>query len=79
MNILIKIVLLCSIGFSLAACNNDSSKYRGQAAAANSETSISQLLTSVFMRDANAEPVAVNSLNISNSFDNKVIQDLSAQ
>lgn len=82
MNAMMKGVLLCGLGLSLAACDsyNDSDGARYvEPVAENTEVSFDQVRTSVFARDANDEPVAVNNLNISESSNNQDIEDLYSQ
>ncbi|MFT7406158.1 hypothetical protein [Zhongshania sp.] len=69
MNTIIKCGLFLSLALGVAACNNDS-KYDGRAAGGGDKPiAASQLLTSVLLQDANAEPVSVNDKNITDSFD----------
>ena len=81
MNTMLKCSLALVLIAGLSACNSDSKykgKMQGSLGDANAEQSFSQLLTSVFMRDANAEPVAINGVNVTESFDPQAIADLSA-
>jgi hypothetical protein len=78
-----KTILKCSLALAvvagLSACNDSDSKYDGQGkVGGNAEQSFSQLLTSVFLRDANADPVAINDANVTEDFDSQAIADLSA-
>ncbi|WP_373096756.1 hypothetical protein [Zhongshania sp.] len=80
MKTILKCSLILVVAVGLSACNNGDSKYDGKARAGsnNAEQSFSQLLTSVFMRDADAEPVAINGANVTEAFDAQAIADLSA-
>jgi len=78
-----KTILKCSLALAvvagLAACNDSDSKYDGRVqAGGNTEQNFSQLLTSVFLRDANADPIAINDANVTEDFDTQAIADLSA-
>ena len=69
MNTIIKCSLVIGLGLGLAACNDDD-KYDGKAAGGGDMAiSANQLLTSVFMQDANAEPISVNDKTITDSSD----------
>ena len=79
MNTMLKCSLMLVLIAGLSACNSGDGKYKGKAQMnPNTEQSFSQLLTSVFTRDANAEPVAINGVNVTESFDPQAIADLSA-
>ncbi len=79
MNTMLKCSLALAVVTGLSACNGSDSKYDSQGkVGGNAEQSFSQLLTSVFLRDANADPVAINDANVTEDFDPQAIADLSA-
>ena len=79
MNTMLKCSLILAVIVGVSACNDSDGKYDGKAQMnPNAEQSFGQLLTSVFVRGANAEPVAINGVNVTESFDAQAIADLSA-
>ncbi|MFT4918907.1 MAG: hypothetical protein ACI8RU_001525 [Zhongshania aliphaticivorans] len=79
MNTMLKCSLILAVIVGVSACNDSDGKYDGKAQMnPDAEQSFSQLLTSVFVRGANAEPVVINGVNVTESFDAQAIADLSA-
>ncbi|CAA0114832.1 hypothetical protein [Zhongshania aliphaticivorans] len=76
MNTIIKCSLFICLGLGLSACNNDDGKYDGRAGGGDSSISANQLLTSVIVQDANAEPISVNDKNITDSSDSIDVDSL---